>query len=244
MSEIVVNNLSVTYHLPKKQTVLALNGVNATFKDGEFNVIIGESGCGKSTLLKALLGLLPFEGDASLDGVDLYDYSIGERNFAYVSQDIVLQPQMTIFDNIAYPLKIRGMDKKLIIQKVNELADDLNIKECLTRKPKHISLGQAQRVAIARALIKNATFYFFDEPFSNLDAKNRDIGKRLVVNTIKKYHASVIYVTHSIKEATSIADKMFVMDEGKIIFSGTPQELYNVDNPKIKSLLESDDYGK
>ena len=151
MSEIVVNNISVTYNLDKKRTVKAINDCSAVFKDGEFNVIIGASGCGKSTLLKTLLGLLPFDGDITLDGVDIYDYSIGERNFAYVSQDIVLQPHVTIFDNIAYPLRIRGMDKKTIVDKVNEIAKDLNISECLTRKPKQISLGQAQRVAIARA---------------------------------------------------------------------------------------------
>ena len=118
MSEIVVKNLKVTYQLNKKQTVDAIKNLNATFEDGKFNVIIGFSGCGKSTLLKTLLGLLPFEGEISLDGVDINDYSIGERNFAYVSQDIVLQPHVTIFDNIAYPLRIRGMEKSLIVEKV------------------------------------------------------------------------------------------------------------------------------
>ena len=225
MSEIVVNNISVTYQLDKKRTVNAIKNCSAIFKDGEFNVVIGPSGCGKTTLLKALLGLIPFEGDVTLDGVDIYDYSTGERNFAYVSQDIVLQPHVTVFDNIAYPLKIRGMDKKTIVEKVNEIAADLNISECLSRKPKQISLGQAQRVAIARALIKNANFYFFDEPFSNLDQANRDNGRALLIKTIQKYHASVIYVTHSINEATSIANKIFVMSDGTMVFSGTPEEV-------------------
>lgn len=241
MSEIVVNNISVTYNLDKKRTVTAIKNCSAVFKDGEFNVIIGASGCGKSTLLKTLLGLLPFDGDITLDGVDIYDYSIGERNFAYVSQDIVLQPHVTIFDNIAYPLRIRGMDKKTIVDKVNEIASDLHISECLTRKPKQISLGQAQRVAIARALIKNATFYFFDEPFSNLDQSNRDSGKLLLLKTIQKYHASVIYVTHSINEATSIADKIFVMDNGSMIFSGTPEEVLACQIPEVKKLIDAND---
>ena len=241
MSEIIINNISVTYKLDKKRTVQAINGCSAVFKDGEFNVIIGASGCGKSTLLKALLGLIPFEGDVTLDGVDIYDYSIGERNFAYVSQDIVLQPHITVFDNIAYPLRIRGMDKKTIVDKVNETAADLHISECLTRKPKQISLGQAQRVAIARALIKNASFYLFDEPFSNLDQKSRDDGRILLLKTIQKYHASVIYVTHSINEATSIGDKIFVMDEGKIIFSGTPEEVLECQIPAVKNLIDAND---
>lgn len=241
MSEIVVNKISVTYQLDKKRTVNAIKNCSAIFKDGEFNVVIGPSGCGKTTLLKALLGLIPFEGDATLDGVDIYDYSTGERNFAYVSQDIVLQPHVTVFDNIAYPLKIRGMDKKTIVEKVKEIAADLNISECLSRKPKQISLGQAQRVAIARALIKNANFYFFDEPFSNLDQANRDNGRALLIKTIQKYHASVIYVTHSINEATSIADKIFVMSDGAMIFSGTPEEVLSCEFPEVKSLIDAND---
>ena len=240
MSEIIVKDLIVKYELNKKQEVTAIDHLNAVFSDGEFNVIIGPSGCGKSTLLKTLLGLLPFEGDVTLDGVDINDYSIGERNFAYVSQDIVLQPHVTIFDNIAYPLRIRGIDKKTIIDKVNEIAKELKIEECLTRKPKHISIGQAQRVAIARALVKNANMYFFDEPFSNLDKTNRDNCRFLLMEIIRKYHASAIYVTHSIREATAMADRITVMNEGKIIFTDSPEDLYKVDNPVIKELIEAD----
>ena len=240
MSEIIVKDLIVKYELNKKQEVTAIDHLNAVFSDGEFNVIIGPSGCGKSTLLKTLLGLLPFEGDVTLDGVDINDYSIGERNFAYVSQDIVLQPHVTIFDNIAYPLRIRGIDKKTIIDKVNEIAKELKIEECLTRKPKHISIGQAQRVAIARALVKNANMYFFDEPFSNLDKTNRDNCRFLLMEIIRKYRASAIYVTHSIREATAMADRITVMNEGKIIFTGSPEDLYKVDEPVIKELIEAD----
>ena len=240
MSEILVKDLIVKYELNKKQEVTAIDHLNAVFSDGEFNVVIGPSGCGKSTLLKTLLGLLPFDGDITLDGVDINDYSIGERNFAYVSQDIVLQPHVTIFDNIAYPLRIRGIDKKTIIDKVNEIAKELKIEECLTRKPKHISIGQAQRVAIARALVKNANMYFFDEPFSNLDKSNRDNCRFLLMEIIRKYHASAIYVTHSIREATAMADRITVMNEGKIIFTGSPEDLYKVDEPVIKELIEAD----
>ena len=240
MSEIIVKDLIVKYELNKKQEVTAIDHLNAVFSDGEFNVVIGPSGCGKSTLLKTLLGLLPFEGDITLDGVDINDYSIGERNFAYVSQDIVLQPHATIFDNVAYPLRIRGIDKKTIVDKVNEIAKELKIEECLSRKPRHISIGQAQRVAIARALVKNANMYFFDEPFSNLDKVNRDSCRLLLMEIVKKYHASAIYVTHSIREATAMADKITVMNEGKIIFTGSPEDLYKEDEPVIKQLIEAD----
>ena len=117
---------------------------------------------------------------------------------------------------------------------------DLNIEECLSRKPRHISIGQAQRVAIARALIKNANFYFFDEPFSNLDKTNRDNSRFLLMDIIRKYRASVIYVTHSIREATALADKVVVMNEGKIIFTGNPEDLYQADEPIVKELIEAD----
>ena len=240
MSEIVINNLSVTYQQSKKNKVNVINGLSASFKDGQFNVIIGESGCGKSTLLKTLLGLIPYDGDITLDGVDIYDYSIGERNFAYVSQDIVLQPHVTVFDNIAYPLRIRGMEKSLIVAKVNELAKDFHIEECLSRKPKHISIGQAQRVAIARALIKNASFYFFDEPFSNLDNESKEVGKHILLEAIHKYHASVLYVTHNIKEATLLGDVIHVMCDGKFIFSGTPEELIKCKDERVIELIKSE----
>ena len=239
MSEIVINNLTVTYK-SKKREVVAVDKLNATFLDGQINVIVGPSGCGKSTLLRTILGLNMYDGDITLDGVDILYYSTAERNFAYVSQEIVLQPHMTVFDNIAYPLKIRGMEKAEIIEKVNAIAKDLNIEECLTRRPKQISLGQAQRTAIARALVKNASFYFFDEPFSNLDSRTRDDGKRLLLSTMKKYHSSVVYVTHSIQEATALADKIFVMNEGKFIFEGTAEELYDSTDPLVSAFVDVD----
>ena len=120
----------------------------------------------------------------------------------------------------------------------------LKISHCLTRKPKELSVGQAQRVAIARAIVKRANVYLFDEPFSNLDQVGRNEGRHLLIETIRKYHASVIYVTHSIQEATSLADNIFVMDEGKIIFSGKPEDLYKSEHPTIKALIQNDDYAK
>lgn len=241
MSEISVKNLVVDYKLNKKQTVRAVDNLSAVFNNGEFNVIIGQSGCGKSTLLKSILGLISYEGDIYLDDDDLRGYSIGDRNFSYVSQDIVLIPSATIFDNIAYPLKIRGVDKKSIVDKVYELADELDIRDCLSRRPKQISLGQAQRAAIAKALIKNASFYLFDEPFSNLDPKRREEGRHIIQNVVKKRSSSVIYVTHSIKEATSLADKVFVMDKGNIVFVGTPKELLECNLDIVKELVKADE---
>ena len=245
MSEIKISQLTVNYKTQKNKVIKAINDLSVTFNDGEFNVIIGASGSGKSTLIKTILGLINYDsGVILLDGADIQDYSISERNFAYVSQEIILFPHLTVFDNIAYPLKIRGVDKKTIVEKVNQLAKELDIEECLSRKPKQISLGQAQRAAIARTLIKNANFYFFDEPFSNLDLPNRELGRHLINKFIKNHHASAIYITHSIKEALSMGDRILVLDEGKILFSGSSKELLNFKNPIISSLISSDDYGK
>lgn len=239
MPEIEVKNLHVEYPLKHRERIQVINDLSFVFKDGDFNVIIGESGCGKTTLMKTLLGLKPYIGEILLDGVNIENYSIGDRNFAYVSQDIVLQPQVTVFDNIAYPLKIRGVDKKTIVEKVYAIAKELNIFEILPCRPKQISIGQAQRVAIARALVKNASFYFFDEPFSNLDAVNRNIGRHLIHEVIKSHHASAVYITHSISEATSLSDKVFVMYEGEFIFSGTSEELMKSTNEHVKELIET-----
>jgi len=244
MPEIAINHLKVEYIDRKNKNVgpvTAINDLSVVFEDGKNNVIIGPSGCGKTTLLRAILGLTNYEGEITLDGADILSFSIGERNFAYVNQNIALQPHMTIFDNIAFPLKIKGLDKIEIINQVNEIAKELDIIECLSRKPRHISIGQAQRAALARALIKRASVYLFDEPFSNLDATNRNEERLLLKNLIAKYGVTMIYVTHNIEEATSLADKIFVMDKGDIIFSGNAEELYQSSNSLIKELIGNKD---
>jgi len=242
MPELEAKNLNISYPVNKHKETLVINDLSFVFNDGDFNVIIGASGCGKTTLIKALLGLKPYYGEILLDGINIENYSIGERNFAYVSQDIVLQPQVTVFDNIAYPLKIRGIDKKTIVEKVYSIAQELNIKEILPCRPKQISLGQAQRVAIARALIKNASFYFFDEPFSSLDVINRNHGRQLIHQSVKTHHASAVYITHSINEATSLADRVFVMHDGEFVFVGKPEDLFTSDNPYVRELMEASKY--
>jgi len=243
MSEIALNHLKVTYidrHNKSVAPFIAINDLSAIFEDG-LNVIIGPSGCGKTSLIRAILGLINYEGEITLDGSDISMYSIGERNFAYVNQNIALQPHMTIFDNIAFPLKIKGIDKVEIIKQVNEIAKDLDIEECLSRKPRHISIGQAQRAALARALVKRASFYFFGEPFSNLDVINRNEERLLVKKLMNKYGASMIYVTHNILEATSMADNIYVMDKGDIIFKGNAEELYKSSNPIVQELIRCSD---
>ena len=239
MAELELKNISVSYK-DKKVSILAVDNVSCKFLDGTITVILGASGCGKTTLLRTIIGLLPYNGDIYLDDLNIANISIQDRNFAYVNQNIGLQPHLTIFDNIAYPLRIKGVDKKIIVEKVNDVAEKLGIKACLTRKPKHISIGQAQRVAIARALIKQASVYFFDEPFSNLDLQRRVEGRKLLKEFKETFNITMVYVTHSIQEALSLGDNIIVMDEGHIVFEGTPEKLLESDIPEVKGLVEAE----
>lgn len=240
MARIVIKDLIVDYPGKKKKDphVIVLNKLNAIFEDNSFNVIIGKSGCGKTTLLRTIIGLLPYEGDIEVDGNDFDLYTVAERNLAYVSQEFALYPHLTIFDNIAFPLKLNGASRVEIIDTVNSIAKELDLSHCLTRKPRHLSGGQQQRVALARAIAKSPSIYLFDEPLSNVDQASRIEERQYIKSTVKKYSATAIYVTHSLEEAWSIADKIFIMDEGRFVFEGTPDELLNSDNPKAVEIQE------
>ena len=243
MSKIIIRDLIVEYPGVKKKdpSTLVLNKLNAVFEDNSINVIIGKSGCGKTTLLQTIIGMLPYDGDIDVDGNDFDLYTIPERNLAYVSQDFALYPHLTVFDNIAFPLKLNGASRKEIIETVNKVAQELDLTYCLTRKPKHLSGGQQQRVALARAMVKSPSIYLFDEPLSNVDPSFRAEERHYIKSTIKKYGAVAIYVTHDLNEAWSLADKIFIMDEGKFVLEGTPEEIINSEHPaalEIKQLLK------
>ena len=240
MPKIVIKDLVVDYPGKKKKDppIIVINKLNAVFENGSFNVIIGKSGSGKTTLLKTIIGSLPYDGDIDVDGNDFDLYTIPERNLAYVSQEFALYPHMTIFDNIAFPLKLGGASRNEIIETVNKIADELELTPCLTRKPRHLSGGQQQRVALARAMVKSPSIYLFDEPLSNVDQSSRAEERQFIKSTIKKYGATAIYVTHDLQEAWALADKIFILDEGKIILEGTPKELLDSNNPAALEIQE------
>lgn len=236
MSEIVLKDVSVTY-VDKKREVVALDGFNAVI-DAPMNVIVGYSGCGKTTLLRSILGLVDYDGEIFLDGQNVEEMLAKDKNFSFVSQQYVLYPHLTVFDNIAFPLKIVRASREEIIQRVREVAEILDITPCLNRKPKHISGGQQQRVAIARALVKRPSVCFLDEPFSNVDEVTRAQTVRWLKTAFEVTGCTCVYVTHDVKEAFTIADKVFVVDEGKLIACGTPDEVLASDNAVVKSLVE------
>lgn len=236
MSNIKIENLTVQYNNKKDSTVTALDNISLEIKDSTLNVIVGYSGCGKTTLLRAIAGLLEYDGYIYFDGIDGNTLTVQQRNVSMVTQNYALYPHMTIFENIAFPLKIAGASKDEIIERVYSAAETLGIKYCLSRKPKHLSGGQQQRVALARALVKKPDIYLFDEPLSNFDAQRRSESRILIKKIIKENNATALYVTHDFTEAMALADHLIVLNDGKVELEGAPLDVYNSGNPIVESL--------
>ena len=209
----------------------AVHETSLSIEEGEFMVFVGPSGCGKSTLLRMVAGLEDItEGEITLDGNLMNEVDPSERDIAMVFQNYALYPHMNVYNNLAYGLKNRGIDKKDIEQKVNEAAKLLQISDYLERKPSMLSGGQRQRVAMGRAIVRNPKIFLFDEPLSNLDAKLR-IQMRLEIKKLQqKVGVTSIFVTHDQTEAMTLADKLAVINNGIIEQLATPIEIYN--NPK------------
>ena len=209
----------------------AVHETSLSIEEGEFMVFVGPSGCGKSTLLRMVAGLEDItEGEITLDGNLINEVDPSERDIAMVFQNYALYPHMNVYNNLAYGLKNRGIDKKDIEQKVNEAAKLLQISDYLERKPSMLSGGQRQRVAMGRAIVRNPKIFLFDEPLSNLDAKLR-IQMRLEIKKLQqKVGVTSIFVTHDQTEAMTLADKLAVINNGIIEQLANPIEIYN--NPK------------
>jgi len=236
MPKIILKGVSVTYKT-KKESTIALDSLSGELEDS-FNVILGYSGCGKTTLLKTLAGLVDYEGDIFFGLEDVKNIPTNKRNMAMVSQQYILYPTMTIFDNIAFPLKLKGCKPDEIIRSVKDIAEKLSLTHCLTRKPRQLSGGQQQRVAIARALVKEPSICLLDEPLSNIDPHLRSEERLLIKTALKESGCTVVYVTHDLNEAMALADNLVIMDEGKIVISGNPLDVYNSDNEVITALKE------
>jgi multiple sugar transport system ATP-binding protein len=210
------------------ETYQAVHGIDLEIADKEFVVLVGPSGCGKSTTLRMIAGLEEISsGEIHIDGQVINDMPPRDRDIAMVFQNYALYPHMTVFDNMAFGLKLRNYAKGDIKERVDRAAKILDIVPLLERKPKALSGGQRQRVAMGRAIVRNPKVFLFDEPLSNLDAKLR-VQMR---TEIKKVHQIVptttVYVTHDQVEAMTLADRVVVMNAGRIEQVGPPQELYH-----------------
>ncbi|WP_068316437.1 ABC transporter ATP-binding protein [Polycladidibacter hongkongensis] len=218
-----------------------LKNIDIHVSEGEFIALVGPSGCGKSTLLRLISGLdEPTSGDVVLGQHVVNDLTPRERNVAMVFQSYALYPHMNVAENIGFNLRISGVPKAEINQRVADTAAILDLTELLTRKPSQLSGGQRQRVAMGRALVRNPSLFLFDEPLSNLDAKLR-VQMR---EEIKRLHAKVrttsIYVTHDQIEAMTLADRIVILNEGIIQQVGTPKELYTKPaNPFVAGFIGS-----
>ncbi len=205
-----------------------LNDINLEIQDGEFVVLVGPSGCGKSTLIRIIAGLESQDsGKIIYNGNEIQELAPKDRKLAMVFQNYALYPHKTVYDNIAFPLKISGEAKSVIETRVQEIATKLSLVDYLKRKPKELSGGQRQRVALARAMAKNPEIFLLDEPLSNLDAKLRMQMRHELFKMHKESNSTFIYVTHDQVEALSLGDRIVVMKDGVIQQTGTPSEIYN-----------------
>ena len=207
----------------------AVKDFNLEVEDQEFIIFVGPSGCGKSTTLRMIAGLEEISsGEFYIDGKLMNDVEPKDRDIAMVFQNYALYPHMTVFDNMAFGLKLRKVPKDEIKRKVEEAAKILDLEKLLDRKPKALSGGQRQRVAMGRAIVRNPKVFLMDEPLSNLDAKLRNSTRIEIVKLQRSLKVTTIYVTHDQTEAMTMADRMVVMKEGVVQQVGTPREIYGL----------------
>ncbi len=227
MASISLKNIFKIYG--KGKTALqVIHGVNAEINDGEFVVIVGPSGCGKSTLLRMVAGLEEVSGgDISIGSRVVNDLEPAERDIAMVFQNYALYPHMSVFDNMAYGLKIAKVPKDEIKTRVDKAAKILELGGLLERKPRDMSGGQRQRVAMGRAIVRQPQVFLFDEPLSNLDAKLRAQTRLEIQKLHRELGITSLFVTHDQVEAMTLAQRMMVMNAGVMEQFGTPEEVYN-----------------
>jgi multiple sugar transport system ATP-binding protein len=229
MAEVTLQNISKIYpDVEAKQAgKKAVENISFTVKDKEFMVIVGPSGCGKSTLLRMIAGLEDItEGTLLIDGKIMNHLSPRDRDIAMVFQNYALYPHMTVFENMAFGLKLKRIKNKEIKERVLETAKMLEIEDELFRKPKTLSGGQRQRVAIGRAIIRRPKVFLFDEPLSNLDAKLRSQMRIELQKLHKQIDATMIYVTHDQTEAMTLGNRIAVFNKGKLMQLDNPMNLY------------------
>ena len=223
MASVKLTNVKKVYD----KKVVAVHDFNLDIKDKEFVVFVGPSGCGKSTTLRMIAGLEEIsEGTVEIDGVVVNDLQPKDRDIAMVFQNYALYPHLTVFENMAFSLRLKKVPNDEVFRRVTEAAKVLGITEYLTRKPRALSGGQRQRVAIGRAMVRESKVFLMDEPLSNLDAKLRNQMRAEIILLRKKIDTTFIYVTHDQTEAMTLGDRIVIMKDGFIQQVGTPTEVF------------------
>src|SRR6187401_2088858 len=223
MAEIDIKNIVKKYG----DGFPAVNDVSIDVQDGEFMILVGPSGCGKSTLLRMIVGLEDItEGEMVIGGKVVNDLAPRDRNLAVVFQNYALYPHLSVYENIAFPLRLAKADDHTVDQKVREASKTLELDEHLERKPGNLSGGLRQRVAMGRAIVRDADAFLFDEPLSNLDAKLRGQMRTEILRMHRRMGTTTVYVTHDQTEAMTLGDRVAVMRRGVLQQVGSPRELY------------------
>ncbi len=208
--------------------VRAVDGIDLEVAEGEFLVLVGPSGCGKTTTLRMVAGLeFPTNGEIRVSGERVNEVPARERNMAMVFQNYALYPHMTVYENMAFGLRVRRVSATDVDRRVREAAALMGLEDLLRRKPRQLSGGQRQRVAVCRAIVRDPVAFLFDEPLSNLDAKLRVTARAEIRKLQRRLGTTSIYVTHDQTEAMTMGDRIVVMDEGKILQAGPPIDLYD-----------------
>ena len=225
MASVKLTNVKKIYG----KNTLAVDNFNLDIADKEFIVFVGPSGCGKSTTLRMIAGLEDISGGTvEIDGVVVNDLQPRDRDIAMVFQNYALYPHLTVFENMAFSLRLKKVPQDEVYKRVTEAAEILGITEYLTRKPRALSGGQRQRVAIGRAMVRDSKVFLMDEPLSNLDAKLRNQMRAEIILLRKKIDTTFIYVTHDQTEAMTLGDRIVIMKDGFIQQVGTPTEVFDM----------------
>ncbi|MEV0395139.1 ABC transporter ATP-binding protein [Polymorphospora rubra] len=251
MADIVLDKVSKSY----PDGTVAVRDVDLTIADGEFVILVGPSGCGKSTTLNMIAGLEDISsGDLRIDGERVNDKAPRDRDIAMVFQSYALYPNMTVRENMAFPLKLAKLDKATIDEKVTEAAKVLELTALLDRRPANLSGGQRQRVAMGRAIVRSPKAFLMDEPLSNLDAKLRVQMRTVVSRLQKRLGTTTVYVTHDQTEAMTLGDRVVIMRAGAVQQVGEPQDLYDhpanlfvagfIGSPSMNFLIATAEDGK
>lgn len=228
MARVILENLTKVFSDGKHRSVTAVNNINLSIEDHEFMVLVGPSGCGKSTILRMIAGLEEItSGSISIDHRIVNNVLPKDRDIAMVFQNYALYPHMSVYDNMAFGLKLMKCPKEEMRTRVREAAEILGIEELLERKPKALSGGERQRVAVGRAIVRKPKVFLFDEPLSNLDARMRVSMRSEISRLHARLNSTMIYVTHDQMEAMSMGDRIAILNDGNIMQVAEPVEIYH-----------------
>lgn len=242
MPEIKFNNVTAYIQNKKDKTVaLILEDFSVTFKNNKLTCIVGESGSGKTTLLKCIIDTISYNGEIYFDDVNVDTMDMKSKKIGYICQTSDLAPNKTVFDNILFPLTIQKMKEEKARELIYKFADEFEITFLLARKVKELSSGQKKIVSFIKTIIKEPNIVLLDEPTSDLDKETSEYVLNKLVNYIKIHQSTCIMVTHNLDVALKYGDEIMVMDEGKIIKTGTPKEIFSSNIPEVQRLFHAEE---